>query len=311
MRSLRKQRSASRGRVKSGRRATNGGRIPEERLSFGRRKPPRNDIVSRALRSLRERLSFRRPMLLLTLSLIVATALVALFVSGKIARAANSVRDTGTMLVADAGFGIEAVHLSGNRRTPPRMILNALGFEPGQSIFAADVQDARARLMQLDWVADAEVRRRYPDTISVSIVEKLPFARWDSKDGMFVVERSGRTITPIETTQFARLPFFVGDAPVGGAELVDAIALHRAVSARVKAMERVSQRRWNLILDDGVVVQLPEKNWAKQLDVLEHLIVDKGVLERDLLEIDLRQRDNYFFLLRSGQKQKVTRGDAA
>ena len=75
-------------------------------------------------------------------------------------------------------------------------------------------------------------------------------------------------------------------------------------------MERVSLRRWNLILDDGIVVELPEEGWAGQLGVLEHLIVDKGVLERDIMEIDLRARDNYFFVLR-GQKRESVRGNQA
>ena len=57
---------------------------------------------------------------------------------------------------------------------------------------------------------------------------------------------------------------------------------HRAIAARIAAYQRVSQRRWNLILDDGVVVKLPETGWQKQLDALEHLIIDKGILERDV-----------------------------
>ena len=69
-----------------------------------------------------------------------------------------------------------------------------------------------------------------------------------------------------------------------------------------------SQRRWNLILDDGVVVQLPEEDWRKQLDVLERLIIDKGVLERDIVQIDLRSPTHYFFLLKSGEKKDAVRG---
>jgi hypothetical protein len=44
--------------------------------------------------------------------------------------------------------------------------------------------------------------------------------------------------------------------------------------------------------------------------VLEHLIVDRGILERDISEIDLRMPDNFFFVLRNGQKQQM-RGNAA
>ena len=83
---------------------------------------------------------------------------------------------------------------------------------------------------------------------------------------------------------------------------------HRAVSARVAAYEYVSERRWNLILNDGVVVKLPETGWRKELDALEHLIVDDGILERDVTEIDLRSPTHYFFVLRGGEKKDVQRG---
>ena len=76
-------------------------------------------------------------------------------------------------------------------------------------------------------------------------------------------------------------------------------------------MQRVSGRRWNLILDDGVLVKLPEQDWPKQLDALERLIVENGILERDIAEIDLRPRDNYFFVLRNAVRRKVARGSRA
>ena len=57
-----------------------------------------------------------------------------------------------------------------------------------------------------------------------------------------------------------------------------------------------------------MVVQLPEAGWKKELDALEHLIVDNGILERDVTEIDLRSPRDYFFVLRGGEKKDVQRG---
>jgi len=159
------------------------------------------------------------------------------------------------------------------------------------------------------------VVRRYPDSISVAIVEKRPFALWQIPPNasgtapIAVVERNGRVITTQGVEQFARLPKLVGaGAPQASAELVDVVQNHRAVSARIAYFERVSQRRWNLILNDGVIVKLPEQNWRHEIDALEHLIIDKGVLEKDVAEIDLRSATHYFFLLRGGERKGVERG---
>jgi cell division protein FtsQ len=311
MRSVKIDRKASQPRPKSGRgsaRATRNS-VATQR-SFGRRKQPGR--IARAWRAVTGWLIFRRPILILTGALVLAAFVVALFAGGYIGRTAAAV-DNGVAATMDgAGFSISRVHLIGNGRTPAEQIVAALGFKPGQPIFAADIQSARLRLERLPWVADADVRRHYPDDISVRIAEKLPFALWQADDGkLWVVERDGGLITTDGVEQFRGLPLLAGEGGSAAADIVDAISQHRAVSARVRAYQRVSDRRWNLILDDGVMVKLPEQNWQKELDALEHLIIDKGILERDVVEIDLRSPTQYFFVLKSGEKKNQPRGNAA
>jgi cell division protein FtsQ len=311
MRSLKIDRKPSRSRGgKPKRGATRSTRA--QAAQAPRRQAPSDNIFARGWRAVGAWFSFRRPILILTAALLVVVLIAGLFAGGYIGRTVHRVDDAYDALIADAGFGISEVHLAGNNRTPAASILAALGFEPGQSIFDADIQAARARLIRLDWVSDAIVRRQYPDDISVQLIEKLPFALWQAPDGEFwVVERNGRPITNKDLTSFAHLPVLIGAGGSSGADIVDAVAAHRAVAARIKAYQRISERRWNLILDDDVVVKLPEANWPKELDALERLIIDKGILERDVSEIDLRSPTQYFFVLKSGEKKNEPRGNAA
>jgi cell division protein FtsQ len=311
MRSLKPERGrAAPPRVKPGRkpvqRATRA--MPAAKAVFGRRPPPSDSFLAR----LAARLGawFRRPILMLTLGFVLFVLIAALFVGGYVSRAEAAVQRDFRALLADSGFGISEIHISGNNRTPPTAILAALGFAPGQSIFAADLGAARQRLLRLDWIASADVERRYPGAIFVNLVEKRPFALWQSPKGLAVVERGGGIITYRDVGRFARLPKLVGaGAPGQAAAIVEAVQAHRAIAARIKAYQRVSQRRWNLILDDAVVVKLPETGWRKQLDALTHLIIDKGILERDIKEIDLRSPTQYFFVLGGGEKKAGQRGD--
>ena len=309
MRSLRIERKPRRGHVAQSRRK-------QQRASrsmaaavrpSGKRLPP--NLAARVWNGMRAWAV--RPMLTLTVCLIGVALLAALFVGGHIGRSVARLNTMSAAFVEDAGFGISQVHLAGNRRVPPEAILSALGFVLGQSIFNADIHAARQRLEKLDWVASADVQRRYPDDISVRIVEKLPFALWQSEAGVYVVERNGKVITSNGISEFRHLPLLLGDGGSNAADIVDAVAQRRSLEARVKAYHRVSERRWNLILDDGVLVKLPELGWQKELDALEHLIVDKGILERDVSEIDLRSPTQYFFVLRSGERKNEPRGNAA
>jgi cell division protein FtsQ len=311
MRSVRSQ--AERGRssaAKPSRRRARG--VSRGRPSRSRRGDRGPGVFRRFWLALCAFFSWRNPVTWLLGSLLFVILAGVLIASGFVSRTGEAVRHTIDRVMADAGFGIGSIHIAGNHRTDPGDVLAALGFAPGESIFAADVQAARHHLLSLEWVAEAQVTRRYPDLVTVNIVEKLPFALWETPDGTYVVERSGRTIGLFDPHAFPHLPVLIGEgAPQSAAELVDAVAAHRATAARVAGYVRVSDRRWNLLLSDDVVVKLPEEGWAKQLDQLEHLIVDKAILERDISEIDLREPDNYIFILRNGQKQQTTRGNAA
>ncbi|HUJ02222.1 MAG TPA: FtsQ-type POTRA domain-containing protein [Rhizomicrobium sp.] len=300
MRPVERPRKQARASAKAKRGSARVPRASAPRGHSGRRGKRNEGALYRLWRAVSEKLAISRPMLMMSAAFLATALLAGLFIGGYVGRAIHWTNSTLDDVASDAGFGITSVHLSGNRRTPPRMILAALGFQPGQSIFGANLQAARARLTRLSWVADAQVSRTYPDSISVSLVEKLPFALWESTHGLYVVERSGAPIVHVQAAAFPHLPLFVGDVPKGGADLVDAISTHTVIAAHLRAMQRVSGRRWNLLLDDGVIVKLPEQNWQKQLDALETLIADKGVLTRDIGEIDLRSPDNYFFKLRGG-----------
>lgn len=268
-------------------------------------------VATRLWRALAAVFTWRNPATWLVAALLFIVVAGTLIAGGYVRRAGEASRHVIGAVASDAGFGITSIRIDGNRRTDPKEILAALGFAPGQSIFGADVRAARRHLLALEWVADARVRRQYPDLVSVSIVEKRPFALWETQDGTFVVERSGRKIGLFDPHSFPHLPVLLGDgAPQTAAALVDAVGAHRAIAARVVGYARVSDRRWNLLLGDGVVVKLPEDGWRRQLGFLEHLIVDKSILERDISEIDLRIPDNYFVVLRNGQKQPSNRGNA-
>lgn len=313
MRSLsveRKSRKPS--RAQPVRSATRGRELPSVQPGSARRSDG-----SGLLAGLAGRLSIvaRRPMMALCGLLAVLVLLGAFFASGVIGRFFHAVDRTIGAVTAEAGFGISEIHITGNRRTPYNQVLEVLGMKPGQSIFSADLWRARERLAHLEWIASAEIHRRYPDAIFVALVEKRPFALWQApadahgEAPIWVVERNGRLITTHEVEKFRRLPKLVGaGAPQAAADLVDAVATHRAIAARIAAYARQSERRWNLILDDGVVVQLPETGWQKELDALEHLIIDGGILERDVTEIDLRSPTHYFFLLKNGEKKDAERG---
>ena len=254
------------------------------------------------------RLILGHPILALTVVLIMLGTGVGVFAGGYVARAIDGVQAAIAAPFTDAGFAVREVTITGQERTTPEAASSALALNKGGSIFGVRPDAARSRLLMLPWVADAEVRRHFPDTITVHLIEKRPFALWKNGNVLTVVERSGAVITKVEQNSFGHLPLIAGTgAPEAAAPMIDALGSQKAIQARLVAIERVGERRWDLHLSGGVTVRLPEEGWERQLEELEKLIVEKGVMERDIEMIDLRYPDNYVFRLHNGDSRPVPR----
>jgi len=190
---------------------------------------------------------------------------------------------------ADLGFTVERVLADGRNETTSSQILSAVGVQLGDPIFSVDLEAARVRLLALPWVATATIERRLPDTLYVRITETTPLALWQQQQRLRLLGADGRVIAGAPIERFANLLVVVGpDAPEHARELLDMLATQPELRRRVTAAIRVGGRRWNLRIDNGIDVKLPEENGAAAWAELGRLERDYGILGRDLTVIDLR-----------------------
>lgn len=190
---------------------------------------------------------------------------------------------------AELGFTVERVLADGRNETTSSQVLSAVGVQLGDPIFSVDLDAARARLLTLPWVATATIERRLPDTLYVRIAETTPLALWQQQQKLHLLGGNGRVIADAPIERFANLLVVVGpDAPEHAGELLDMLATQPELRRRVTAAVRIGGRRWNLRIDNGIDVKLPEENSAAAWAELGRLERDYGILGRDLTVIDLR-----------------------
>ncbi|HXV31226.1 MAG TPA: cell division protein FtsQ [Sinorhizobium sp.] len=191
-----------------------------------------------------------------------------------------------------AGFAIEDVRVSGNEQTSEIDILQQLGLDGATSLVALDIAEARRLIGELPWVESVTVRKVYPGTIEVNLAERKAFGIWQHGSDLSLIERSGSVIAPLRDNKFAKLPLFVGrDAETSAAAFYDEFSRWPEFRARVNAFGRVSGRRWDLRLDNGIVVKLPETDIARAMKVLAEMEDGHQLLERDIAAVDLRLAD--------------------
>ena len=223
-----------------------------------------------------------------TVSLVAFYALTGAY----IVSLSGETRDMTQALTSAAGFAINNVKVSGNAETSEIDILERLGLDGTTSLMALNVVDTRNALKTLPWVKDAEVRKVYPDTIEIKLIERTAFGIWQHGNELSLIEKSGSVIAPLRDNKFAYLPLFVGlNAETGAEEIMADFDQWPDVKKRVKAFIRVAGRRWDIRLDNGVIVKLPEHKMADAMARLAKFNAEQQLVERDIVAVDLRLED--------------------
>ena len=195
-------------------------------------------------------------------------------------------------VTARTGFAIDEIRVSGNVETSEIDIFDRVGLDGWTSLVGFDVHDARARIGSLPWVEAVTVRKVYPSTLEVKVVERTPFAIWQQGASLSLIEKDGRVIAPLSGSRHAALPLVVGrGAEKAAAGFLARVAAYPDLVARVAGYVRVSDRRWNLRLDNGVTVKLPERAEDAALRELSALEARNGLFSRDIETVDLRLAD--------------------
>jgi len=190
------------------------------------------------------------------------------------------------------GFRIAAVSLSGEKEVSREEILTIAGVTGRASLLFLDADAARARLMANPWIADAAVLKLYPDRLQIRITERQAFALWQKNGHVKVIAADGTVLEPYVERRYLHLPLVVGEgADRQAKDFLDVLGRYPDILARVRASILVAQRRWDLLLSNGIDVELPENNPAAALDRLIGLDRDKKLLSRDITIVDLRLPD--------------------
>ena len=205
----------------------------------------------------------------------------------------------------DIGFKIEDVTIKGRKYTSKDEVIEAMQAYKGDNIIRYDLWNAKRRLEELPWVKEASVRRSFfPNIIYASVKEKKAIAVWQINDDFYPIDEDGKIINTMFIPQGIELLIVGKGAPEHINELLKILKTDEDVFQRVKAAQYISERRWNIILDNiesGITIKLPEENFPQAWNKLIKLNTTEGILKRKLTFIDLRLPDKVVVKLLKGE----------
>lgn len=230
--------------------------------------------------------------LLAAAGVLVAAVAATLATGGRGEMLANSVTAAVDGRFGEAGFRLRTVHVQGASQMATPDIVRAAGVYKDQPLLGLDLAALRERVEKVGWVQEARIVRLLPDTLVIAVEERRQLAVWQHAGRSVVIDDKGRVIPEADPARFPTLPLVVG---AGGAEhageILPVIAQRPKLMQRMEALVRVDDRRWDLRLKDGSLIQLPAVGEEDALAQLEQLDLRSRILELGFERIDLRNPD--------------------
>ena len=220
----------------------------------------------------------------LFLALIAAVVLVALDVPN---RAMNSLGEA----IGRAGFTVNRVDVVGIRNMDSEPVYRIALDQKSMAMPLVDVDGIRSELLRYGWVKDARVSRRLPDTLVIDIVERQPAALWQDRGRLALIDSGGVVIDRVPVTAMPDLPLLVGSgANVHSRDLDRLFEVAPTLKPQLVSATWVGGRRWDLNLQTGETIALPEGDEAARRALEKFVDLDKstGLLGRGLVRFDLR-----------------------
>ncbi|CAM4148006.1 cell division protein FtsQ/DivIB [Palleronia rufa] len=158
------------------------------------------------------------------------------------------------------------------------------------SSFEMDLREMQARVMGLDAVEDADLRVKPGGVLEIRVAERVPAFVWRAPDGLQLVDATGQRVAGLTArADRADLPLISGlGADRVAEEAGRLIRASRPVAARIRGLQRIGERRWDMILADGQKIKLPEKDPVRALEQVIAVDEAQDLFARDVVLVDMR-----------------------
>ncbi len=171
-------------------------------------------------------------------------------------------------------------------------VRDALAGRISQGLLFLDLRELQGQLEELPWVYRAELRRRFPGTLEVRVVEQLPIARWG--DTAFLNHEA--VVIPVaDASRWDGLPTIRGPEGSEGRlmnryrRLRDSLA---AVGLTPQSLVEDEFGQLQVHIDNGMALLLGDREFSRRTQrFLKLWQVELNAVAQPIRHVDLRYND--------------------
>ena len=218
------------------------------------------------------------------------------------------IENTNTILI-NYGFYLQNIHISGNNNLRREDILSIINDQEYKTIFDINLFKIRNNLLLNEWIETVKIERTLPNSIKIQIIEKKPVAIWQTKLGNKLITKDGSIISNANVSTFKNsLPIIIGKGANKDAFLIlQILKKNPDLYNNVWSISYINKRRWNVHLNQGLIVLLPRIKIYDAWTKIGFLQKKYKILDIGFTEIDIRNKNQIFAKINFDKKLYLKR----
>lgn len=181
----------------------------------------------------------------------------------------------------DSNLNIKKIKIENNYILSSDEIEKKLDFLLSENLFLMNIDEIHRSLKELDFIDSFSVKKIYPNTIKINVIEKKPIAILQNKKKKYYISDRGDIIIFKKIKLFKSLPIVFGGETKFYSFYKDILSINFPIN-NVEKFYFFESGRWDIILRNKKVVKLPINNY---LPSLKNFLLSQGNTNFDKYKI--------------------------
>ena len=161
-------------------------------------------------------------------------------------------------------FPIKKILIENNIATNLSDLKSDLNFLKNKSLFFLNDEKFLSIINKYDFISNIQLRKNYPNTLKVTITEKIPVATQIIDRKKFYITKENEKIKFIDLAVYEDLPSIFGKYKSFNI-IYNNLEKNNFKINEIKAFYYFDVGRWDILLKNEKIIKLPEKNYLELL----------------------------------------------
>ena len=168
-------------------------------------------------------------------------------------------------------------------------LIQDLDYLRDKNIFLIDSDQLELKLLKNEWISKFDIRKNYPSKLIINFEKTKPIASIQVEGKNFLIGSNYKIIKP--NSQEYNLPQVFGKPKMSDFQkIIKEIELSKIDFKNVQDFYYFKSNRWNIKLDNNILIKLPSNDVSKSLNLAWKILKDEKILNKNVINLSVKNQ---------------------